>query len=448
MTTFRNRKTGEVVTLNSIGLETQEMGAQAQAQPDLLGKITQAEQETPGRIAERGPIQQELGQRLGAALPGGGEPGGLAQAKDIAMLGLTGASVPVQAIESGIANPLLQLQKAVPSPRVEDEQRPTVGGLLGETAKGLTLQKRGKFEDVFRGAGVPETPAMIAGLSTSLVIPIGVANKIKRTFGTLSKASDANILKAGKDVIKSTDEAAAIVGPKVDEAFSAVNTLKSDGTKFLKGFNKLPDVIKNKAQEVFGNIDDFATDLPIAKLREFKRWLGKLRPQAFGKEAKGAVERVDDININEAYATVKKLIRETIKDGVGGNAGSKASKLVMDAEENFTELMRAVQFLKKSTVDPTLKVPTKAGLLARKVSKEGDVTARAAINIIKKAGGSANKTMNKAIDALNKFNRSKDIANVMRRLVSGATIGGVAGAVGRGIFGKSGGGGGGLIDTE
>jgi len=397
-------------------------GQQVASAPNLSERITQAQQETPGRIAERGTIQQELGERFKPTLPGQGKPGFLRQAGDIALAGLSAASVPTQAIESGISNIALGLQK---------EDKPSLGELATEGLKGVTLQKRGRFEDVFRGAGLPETPAKLAGIATSLAVPIGIANKAKRAFGTLSKASDKGIAKASQAVIRSTDEAANIIGPKVDAAFEPVKNMVANRDTFTKSFSVLPKVIKKKASEVFGDIDDFAGSLNVGKLREFKRWLGQLKPAAFGKEAKGAVERIDDININQAFSGIKKLIGETIETSIGGPAGKKASKLVLDAEERFTELKRATQFLRKTVVDSTLQVPTKGGALARKISKEGDLTSRTAINIIKKAGGDANKTMNKAIDALNKFNRAQDVAQLFKRIISGATIGAGLGVANR-----------------
>ncbi len=399
---------------------------QVLGEKSLVQRIDIAAEETPGRIEERGTIQQNIAESFGRALPGGGKPGVGRQALDIAQAAFEIPSIPTRAIESGISGatlPLQQIQARELTPI--EAAKESVSGL----AKGITLQEQPKFEDVLRGAGLSETPSKILGFGASIAIPIGILSKINKTFGTLSKSSDKGILKAGDDVVKSIDEAIPALGQKVDDAFSPVQAFLADKVKFADDFAGLPDIVRKKAVEVFGSLDDITKNLTLGKLREFKRWLGKLRQTSFGKVEKGVADTLDDIAINKAYAGIKSNIDDTIRNTVKGEQGNTLAGIVSKAEEGFTELNRAAQFLKKTIVDPTLKKATKSGALATKIQKQGDVTARVAINIVKRASREANKSMNNAIDALNKFSRHKAFATIGRQVGRGAIVGGVAGKV-------------------
>lgn len=407
---------------------------------DLLDRINIASSETEQRIQERGTIQSNVAESFKKALPGGGEEGKINQAKDIIGAGLQIPSAPFRAIESSIANTAINLQ---------DPTNLNFGKLMKDAASGASLQRQGTFEDVFLRAGLPETPSQVAGFATSLLIPIGIVNKLNKTFGAISKASDKGILKAGDDIIKSIDDAVPKMGSKVDEVFDSVKSFTADKNKFIDDFLKLPEVVQNKAGEVFGNMDDFANKITIGRLREFKRWVGKLRQTSFGKEAKGVAETLDDAAINSSYAGLKSNIKNSVEKTIGGNEGSKISKIINDAEEGFTSLKRASDFLKRTIVDPTLKLPTKAGILAGKLKRGGDVTARTAANVVKSASKEANKSMTLAVDALNIFSRNKALAQIFKQIGKGLIIGGAAGAVSKKlrnetdvVGGNTGGGGG------
>ena len=74
--------------------------------------------------------------------------------------------------------------------------------------------------------------------------------------------------------------------------------------------------LKNHFKEVilptlpFFNLkNEFLDSLDIKKARELKRVLGELRPTAFGKAERGAIDLVTDKQINRTYSTIKQSMQ-------------------------------------------------------------------------------------------------------------------------------------------
>lgn len=337
--------------------------------------------------------------------------------KGIGALQTIGA--PLTALQAGISNPALAVQRGEFKPRT----------LLGESVKGLTGQKLGEYGDVYRNAipGVGgQVAGAIGGLTLDIIGPVKALKTAQKAFGGISRMSDSGILKAGDSLVSATKNAEKYAGTKLNDSFRMVDSTKVDPTKFLDEATKLPDVLIKKMEEQFGNLDQLAQNMTIGKLRDFKQLLGKYNPSAFGKEARGLSENIQADDINKAYGATKKLLTETISK----SWGEKSANQLMKLEEAFTEVSRASDSVKRTIVDPILQKATKGGRMAGKLVEEGDVTGRTALNTIKKSGPQARSEINRAVNALEHFNRVQSMTRIGKHILSAATYGGAIGAAG------------------
>lgn len=333
--------------------------------------------------------------------------------------GLQTIGAPFTAFQAGISNPALAMQQGNFNPI----------DLAKESALGISGQKLGEYGDVYRTAipgGAGKVAGVVGGLTLDVAGPIKALKTINKTFGGISRMSDAGILKAGDSLVQATKNAENFAGTKLNNAFNKVDSVKVDPQKFLDEASKLPSILIKKMEEKFGNLDELAQNMTVGKLRQFKQMLGKFNPSAFGKETRGLTENIQADDINNAYSATKKLLTESVTKGVGQKAADKLLKL----EEAFTEVSRASDSVKRTVIDPILLKATKAGNMAGKLVKEGDVTGRMAMNTLKKSGPKAMKEINRAVRALENFNRIQSYSEIGKHILNAATYGGAIGAAG------------------
>ena len=394
---IRNKKTGEVITLGPSPITKDEV----KEEKDFI-------QETEARIKERPTIQESVrktfkGEGLGQKATGA----------------LSVASAPFSALESAIANPALELQRGNVDPR----------NLVKQAVLGGTLQRRGEFGDVFKSAGVDPVLADTAGL-VLMLSPIKIYSMVNKTFGNISKMSDKGLLKAGDKLVEATTEARDAIGAKVGQAYAkGADNVPANSSEFIDAVVDLPKPVLRKAELAFGNLEDFADGLTVGKLREFKRFIGKLKPSAFGQDLRGLQENIDVKDLNKVFSKVQKNMETSLRAKDVGIPKQEVDNL-LNLDKSFSEIMDVTRFIRKTIVDPSLRKATKAGKLAEKVIAEGDATTRVALSTIKKASSKARRLINQAMEKINSFNKFKQRKAVASRVVGAAVFGGAAGAIG------------------
>jgi len=332
------------------------------------------------------------------------------------LAGLNVAAIPQERIEAGIANAVLALQSG------------NIGGIVSGFQSGVQGKKLGEIGDVFRRAGAPELVSATVGLVISFISPLALISKGTKALGALSKFTDKGIRKAGNSLAKGADDAVDAIGRNVDEAYKPINNIVVDSEKFIKIVDDLPTtVVKQVEKELGSNLDDLAiAGANIGDVRRVKQILGKLKPSSFGKETRGVVERIDDINVNASYARTKNLIQETLANK---KMASEARNL-LKADDAFSETIKSANFIKKQITDPTLLKATKAGRTAQGLLKGGDITTRTALNNLRRGGKTAKQEINKALLSLDRFNGVVTASRIAGKLTNYTILGGVAGSIG------------------
>jgi len=339
--------------------------------------------------------------------------------------GLKTMAVPIQRTESALAGLGLGLQKG------------QVGEGFGRFKQGLFGQKQQELGDLVRTTGFGgefnEPLAATSGFVASLVTPIESMRKANKALSSIQRASDKGLLSAGNALIQGSDDAVRAVGSKLDDVYSKFNTVQVNANKILDDIVKLPKtVIEHIETEAGTKLDDLLSNFNMANARKLKHILGQLKPNVWGKGEKGLIENVQDMQLNRAYGSIKKAMQEALN-----NTGmSKEADRLLQADEAFTDTMRASQFIKKTIIDPTLRKPTKTGSMALRMAKEGDLSGRVALNTLKAASREASKNIMKAVNALDKYNSINFLLGQTKRLGSSAITGGAAGLLGGKIIGE------------
>ena len=396
---IRNKKTGEIIDL-------------AAPKEDVADTTDIKSSKTEERISEREKIQESVEK----VTKGKG-----------AVTKITGAaelvSAPFNAIESGIANPMLELQKGNLNKL----------DLLKQSILGFSLQRQGQYGDVMKNAGYNPLLADSAGLLLNLS-PAKVYLGAAKTFGNISKMSDKGLMKAGVKLIDATNEARAAVGKKVGEEFGKhANHLGVDGLNFLDDVAEIPKPVLNKLEIAFGKMEDFAQGLNVGKLREFKTYLGKLKPNAFGQAEHGIQESLDVKDLNKAYGKIRGRIYDTLNDA---KVDKKVTEHLMTLEDSFSNVMDARRYIKKKVVDSTLNIPSKVGSFAEEVTKGINPTSRVALSSIKKASSKAMRDVNYAMGKIESFEKWQAAKQIGLQAVRAGIFGGIAGGIGGSILRK------------
>ena len=334
--------------------------------------------------------------------------------------GLKTLAVPAERAFSAIGGVGVGLQK------VEGFKKSLIRG-----KEGLLGRKQYRSFDPLRNIGAPEIVAAPVELFTEIAAPLAIASRASKVLGTIKKASDKLLIRTADDLLGGVDEATTFLVKKLDDAYAPINKIKVAGGKVLDDIVELPKEVINFIEGQVGKLGAFLDDFDIAKARKLKRAVAEFKPQAFGKETKGAIEIAQDKNINKSYSTIKKAMEEALE-----TAGkSKQAKVLSQADEAYTEATRAARFVKKTITDPTLLKPTKTGSMALKLAKEGDLTGRVALNTLKKSGFKANLKITEAVRLLKKYNAQRVFASGVGRIGRSATIGATAGLLGGRVAG-------------
>lgn len=407
---IRNKKTGEVIDLSESSVK-ENSDTKTSVEPKKSAFENRSEK-TEERIKERGTIQESVKEQFAK----GSLLGKVTGALEV-------ASTPFSSIESGISNPALELQKG----------NTNVADLIKQAALGVSLQRQAKYADVMKNAGYNPLISEVGGLVLNLS-PVKVFSGVSKTFGNISKMSDKGLMKAGNALIEATNEARVAVGTKVGQEFSKyANNIGVDGLKFLEDISELPAPAVKKLELAFGKMDDFARGLNIGKLREFKTYLGKLKPNVFGKAEHGVQETIEIKDFVQSYGKVKNRLRTTLQDS---QLPKKVTSYLMSLEDTFSDVMDARRFIKKSVVDSVMNVPSKVGTFAEEVTKSTNQTARLALNEIKHASSKARSLINKAMGEIESFERWQAGKQIVSHATKAAVYGGVAGGVGGAILRK------------
>lgn len=395
-----NKKTGEIIDLSKPS-ESKESSSKSESSP------------TEKRIESRGKIQDSV-KKLG----GKSNIGKAAGAMEL-------VAAPFQSIESGLANPMLEMQKGNANPM----------DLMKEAILGLSLQKQGQYGDIMKNAGYNPLLADSAGLLLSMS-PAKAYLGAAKTFGNISKMSDKGLMKAGVKIVEAADEARMAVGKKVGEEFGKhANHIGVDGLKFLDDVSEIPKPVLNKLEIAFGKMEDFAKGLTVGKLREFKTYLGKLKPNSFGQAEHGIQESLDVKDLNKAYGRVRERVYQSLSDA---KLDKKVTEHLMNLEDSFSTVMDARRFIKKSIVDPTMNIPSRVGTFAESVTKGVNPTPRIALSEIKRASSKAMSSVNKAMSQIESFEKWQAAKQATSHAIKAAVFGGIAGGIGGSILKKVG----------
>ena len=412
---IRNKTTGEITDLATAEktmpgpiAKTVSKGMQ-QKKKFTLKDFTEQNAKSEKRIIERGSFKSELTE---------------AEQKGKMATTLAYMGAPFNAIESAISNPALLMQQGNFSPKE----------LLKEAVLGATLEKQGQYGDVWKNVGVEKNTADAAGLFLNIALPGKVLAMVSNSFSKVAKMTDKGLIKSGKHLVKSAEEGVKFMGNKVGNAFASkygktgqvADDVTVNGMDFVEQVVKLPDGVVKASEKVFGNIDDFSTNLTVNKIRQYKRWLGKLKSGSFGKDLRGHVEKLDDADIDKAYSGMKKLMETSLKN----NINETTAKMLMKLEKSYSGVVKASNFVKKTVVDPTILQATKAGKAAVKLHDPYDITMRTSMNTLRSSGKLAKKAMDNGIKALNSFNRFQTMLSVGAKTAGAMAFGGAAGAVG------------------
>lgn len=400
---IRNKETGEVIDL----------AVKADASKPNTPKGPVAEQKarmgkSEERIQERGKIQDSVKK----VKEGSGSQ------KVVGALEL--AAAPLASLESGISNPALELQKG----------NINVADLIKQSALGFSLQRQGQYGDIMKNAGYNPLLADSAGLLLNLS-PAKVYMGVSKTFGNISKMSDKGLMKAGNKIVYAVDEAKEAVGKKVGEAYSKYSNVGVDGLEFLNGVSDIPKPVMNKLEIAFGKMEDFAQGMTVSKLREFKTYLGKLKPNSFGQAEHGIQESLDIKDLNTGYGNVRNLLKKSLSDS---GLEKKVMDHLVDLDDSFSKVMDARRFIKKRVVDPVMNTPSQVGSFSDEVTKSTNPSSRLALSEIKKASSQARGAVNEAMGRIESFERWQAAKRTAATTAKAIAFGGIAGGVGGAIL--------------
>jgi hypothetical protein len=244
----------------------------------------------------------------------------------------------------------------------------------------------------------------------------------------ISKMSDKGILKAGESLIGATEQATGAIGKKLGEAFSQVDSMFVDPKMAQKVVLGLPKEIKTVLTENFGDLTALARKMTVGQLRQFKQVLGQYSPSSFGRAERGMLENIAGDKVTRAYASAKQLLEDALRTNKATRG--KFADVLLGLEDKFAEVSRASSLVKKTVMEPTLQMATEAGKMAGKIQVEGRVGGRMALNILRKSGKEAKKSIDKAMSAMESFNKWRAASEAGRKLVNAAAYGGIGGSLG------------------
>lgn len=403
---IRNKLTGKTLEVESIPIKptTQQNDSRLSSEQRYLRGFETRSAKAESDIAKRGSYWGNIAENL--------------KSPNIIRKIIGGASAvgsPFATIEHTVAAPAFEMQRGQFNPLE----------LAKAATKGFKGERQVEYGDIYRTAGAPGAVAAPAGLLLNLS-PVKAVDLLTRPFRAISKLSDKGILRAGKNLMGASDEAIKYTGTKLGEAYGAVDDILVDPNTTSTFFKSIPKELKTVIAEDVGSINDLTKNMTIAKLRRVKQLLGKYRPSAYGRGERGLPENIAADKLNSVYSSMKNTIYNEAKK----IKGEKAAEAIMNMDEAFTKLIHSTDYVKKTIVDPTLRMATKGGSAAKKLKTGGDVSFRTALNIIRQSGRPAKKAIDKALQDLNTFNKWQMISEGLTKAAQAATYGGAIGGVG------------------
>lgn len=331
-------------------------------------------------------------------------------------------NTPLTLAKGAIVNPSLQMQQGNFDP----------GRLLKESALGITGMKQGSLSDAYNVAGSPKLLSGAVELGFDIAAPIQAMRSASKAILGVSKLSDGAIRKGGEQILKATEEATKFIGDKVGQAFSAYNNIAVDPADFSRIISNVPKEFRRVVIEELGvSIDKLPNN--VESLRALKQLVGKYRPGTFGRDLRGLAENIKVDQIDNLYGAMKNTITNTIAK----SAGIKKTEAILKLEDLASDAYRATDKLKSIITDPKLLTPTRFGNVAKEYANEADTAVRDSINIIRNNGPQARKLIDKAVNAIEKFNNHQRIVGTLKKIAGAATYGGAIGAAGSGILSLS-----------
>jgi len=298
--------------------------------------------------------------------------------------------------------------------------------------EGLLGEKEFRAFDPIRKTGVlPDIVTDIAEVATEIAVSLKALSGIGKILrGPIQKLSDKKLLKIGRDLVKSTDDAVTATGKPLTKAYQPINQLSVKTDKVLNEVADLePQIVRHLEKEIGQNIDEFMENFTIEKARQLKGALAKLKPASFGKEARGAIDTVIDKQVSRTYSSIKKSMQETLDT----QGLKKAANKLLKADEDFEDTINASRFIKRTITDPLLKKPTRVGRVAGGIEREGDVTTRSALNKLRESNIFVKQRINNIVDGLEEFNkiqkRKRFVGQVGQSVLRGVVVGGTVGRI-------------------
>jgi hypothetical protein len=404
---LKDKVSGEIITLKLKDIQKQPTQAQVAPKKDTYAEgVAIRRTAAQEQIAKRGNLWGGIKENFQS-------PNTIRQAAGA--LGVVGA--PLAQLESGIANPALQIQAGNFNPV----------DLAKEAFLGFTGRKQGQYGDIMNIAGAPKPVSAATGVLASWS-PIQAARTANKVFGAVRKMSDKGILKAGDSLIAATKEATKVTGEALEAAYKGVNNTPVNQKVFTSILERLPKPLQAEVQTVIG--EKMWVQPTVENVRKIKQVLGKYKPSAFGKEQRGLAENIEGEKLNQLYSEIKNVIDTVVETKVG----KKTAQMLSKSDEAFSKVSSASDYIQKTVTDPTLKAATKAGAMATKLAIEGDVSGRTALNILKQSG--ARREINKAIKSLEAFNKWQMIGQFGQHAANAALFGGAVGSLGGLVAGK------------
>jgi len=311
-----------------------------------------------------------------------------------AMTGLTAIGVPGQLLQSGIANPLIELQKGNVNPI--DLAKKSFEGFIGK--------RRGEFGDVGRMAGAPEAVSATLGLAADIAIPMGLA-KVASKLGAVSKFADAKTTKAIRSFVKSVEGnkgALVKVGSKVQNYYDDIGKVVVDKTKFLDEMSNATNAVKKSISDIPGatikqaekTISELAEDGTVNAVRKAKDMVDDLITQ-WNKSATGGKVSKTQKHLMAIRGKLDDIASDAIvvskTKQVGAKKAAKYLKGFKKTRKDYSIIKKGYSDIQKRMVNPNTGEPTKTGDLLKNIldSREGDL--RKTLAAISKKGVKGNK---------------------------------------------------------
>lgn len=401
---IRNKLTGEIVTIRRVAQSASPVDAPtaSPAKEDYSGMVKRVGSDIQGDIANRGDYLIETAKNM--------------QSKNPARIGLgvlQTAGMPLTSAVSGLSNPMLQMQQGNFNPNQ----------LAEEAYKGFTLQKQGRFGDVYRGAGVEKNAAGILGFGAEMMAPAAAISKVNKMFGKLTSRSDLKLEGAGEKILLAGKQAEQIAGQKLSQLFGKVDSNPADANVALDALKRMPKAIMDRVDQEVPELAQ-GGQFTIASLRKIKQLVGKYAPGKFKKS--DPLENLNVADYKESYAKLADLLHTTVRKV----ANSKEADKLIQAEKNFSQIAKSAGYLRNKIVDSATGFTTKTGELAKQTKNPFISTARKSLDTLKNAGGNNRALISDSVSALESFNRWQAAQGLAQHAVNAATFGGAIGGLG------------------